>query len=296
MSSTRLVERVEFSGRVLRLPGGPVVRGALLCGPSSANRRRYRREAFAGDRIKRYENRPVYLNHGDGRSGRTYQDRIATIRNPRHRQDGMPIADIVVNPAHPYADAFLWDAEHNPQVIGMSHVARCKTSAASDGWEEVEEVCEVESVDVVTDPATTRGLFESAARPRTSSFSEWVIRHPKSTTKQIAFARRVCREVAASLDDVDAGQSVRTGFLHAALDVFRKAIDGELELADALERLERLMKTHAATKDELADADPLDSIDTDDNGRADAAEGRRRRESKLIPGWDAGRARLVPAW
>lgn len=168
MPTVRLTERVVFQGGKVRRPGVdgyagayPIVEGVLICGAKSANKRRYLPEAFAGDRIHRYKNRPVFLNHGKGRESRQYQDKVATLENERIRSDGMPVGDLAVNPRHPFAEAFLWDAEHKPNSCGMSHVAHCETREASDGWTEVTEVVEVESVDVVVDPATTKGLHES---------------------------------------------------------------------------------------------------------------------------------------
>lgn len=151
--------------RVDRTGPYPRLIGVSLCGPNSANRRRYKREAFAGNRINRYANRPVFLNHGKGRGeSRQYQDKIGTLENPRLRADGFPVADIAINSGHPFSEAFLWDATHKPNSIGMSHVASCATTVAADGFEEIGEILEVESVDVVLDPATVAGLFEQIQR------------------------------------------------------------------------------------------------------------------------------------
>src|SRR5687767_1782926 len=111
MGRKLITERLAFSGgRVDRTGPRPVVREVLLCGPESANKRRYQREAFAGERIKRYAGVPVYLNHGEPRKSRRYEDRIAKVVNPRHRaSDGMPVGDLEVRPKHPYAETFLDD-------------------------------------------------------------------------------------------------------------------------------------------------------------------------------------------
>ncbi len=170
MATQLIAERFGFSGGKVRRDGpSPVIEGVLLCGPQSANRRRYRVEAFAGERVKLYDGRIVFLNHGKGSEahGRDYQDKIAVVENARHRADGMPLGDLAVNPKHPYAETFLWDAEHQPKSCGMSHVARCQTEPGADGWEDVTEILEALSVDVVVDPATTQGLYESKS-------DEWI--------------------------------------------------------------------------------------------------------------------------
>jgi len=165
MIAHALIEETRLlASRVDRSGPSPVVRGVLLCGPTSANRRRYLREAFAPPGRKLYENRPVFLNHaGRGRTGSRYEDMIATIRNERRRADGMPVGDLVVNARHPFAETFLHDAEHNPTACGLSHHVDPGQyeGRVVGGVLEITRVKSVRSVDVVTDPATTRGLFES---------------------------------------------------------------------------------------------------------------------------------------
>lgn len=179
MATKKLIsERFAYEGGAVDRTAGPnpIVRGVLLCGPISANRRRYGKEAFAGDRVKRYADKPVYLNHGNGRDDRRYEDQLGWVRNPRHRADGMPVGDIEVKKSHPFAETFLNDAEHNPRAVGMSHVAHCTTRPATDGWEDVTEMIEAESVDVVTSPATTKGLFNHENRDRGSTVPQTTLR------------------------------------------------------------------------------------------------------------------------
>ena len=56
----------------------------------------------------------------------------------------------------------MWDAEHAPENVGFSHNVLARTARQGDGVV-VEEITKVQSVDLVADPATTRGLFEAAA-------------------------------------------------------------------------------------------------------------------------------------
>ncbi|HJZ59069.1 MAG TPA: hypothetical protein VKE74_29260 [Gemmataceae bacterium] len=71
--NNRIVEKFDFSaGRVDRSGPRPLICGVLLCGAVSANRRRYKAEAFAGKRIQCYADRPVYINHGNGRTDNSY--------------------------------------------------------------------------------------------------------------------------------------------------------------------------------------------------------------------------------
>ncbi|MGO9597438.1 MAG: hypothetical protein ACLP7Q_05395, partial [Isosphaeraceae bacterium] len=54
------------------------------------------------------------------------------------------------------------DAEHAAENVGFSHNVEARTSRRGDRVV-VEAILRVQSVDLVADPATTRGLFESAA-------------------------------------------------------------------------------------------------------------------------------------
>jgi hypothetical protein len=53
----------------------------------------------------------------------------------------------------------VWDAEHAPQNVGMSHNVLARTSRDDEGTV-VEAITKVQSIDLVADPATTNGLYE----------------------------------------------------------------------------------------------------------------------------------------
>jgi hypothetical protein len=155
-----------------------VIRGVKILGSTSRNRRTYRPEAMAAA-VALYEGAKVNVNHPKGSplGPRDYQDRIGVIRNARiEGPDGL-FADLHFNPKHALAEQLLWDAEHAAENVGFSHNAEARTSRAGDNVV-VEEILCVRSVDLVADPATTQGLFESAgeavpaqARPEPASLS-----------------------------------------------------------------------------------------------------------------------------
>lgn len=200
----RLVERVTFEHlRVGGTDAAPVVEGVLLCGPVSANRRRYLKKAFEGDRVKRYNDAPVFADHDDG--VRSYKVQIGTIQNARHRADGMPIGDIAVNPEKELGRAFVWDARHKPKACGMSHVAHCETTRANDGWDDVTELVKVESVDVISagNAATTHALNESSRRRTVANFSlkKFVERFgAKWGAARWHAATKLCEDMGAAAD------------------------------------------------------------------------------------------------
>lgn len=155
------------SMRVDRVLG--VIRGVKILGLESRNGRSYLPEALA-EAAPLYEEAKVNVNHpkGNPAAPRDYQDRIGTIRNVTMRPEAGLFGDLHFNPKHALAEQLIWDAEHAPENVGFSHNVEAKLGRRGDRAM-VEAILRVQSVDLVADPATTRGLFESAettqARP-----------------------------------------------------------------------------------------------------------------------------------
>jgi hypothetical protein len=140
-----------------------VIRGVKLLGLESRNGRTYLPEALA-QAAPLYENAKVNVNHPKGNpSGpRDYQDRIGTIRQVTIRAGEGLFGDFCFNPKHALAEQLMWDAEHAAENVGFSHNVEARVGRRGDRVV-VEAITRVQSVDLVADPATTRGLFESAA-------------------------------------------------------------------------------------------------------------------------------------
>ena len=156
-----LCEFVDSRGVAVRVDRqAGVLRGVKLLGLESRNGRTYRPEALA-QAAALYEGAKVNVNHPKGGpyAPRDYQDRMGVIRNVAARADGL-YGDFHFNPKHALAEQLLWDAEHAPENVGFSHHVEARTARSGDRVT-VEEILRVQSVDLVADPATTRGLFES---------------------------------------------------------------------------------------------------------------------------------------
>jgi hypothetical protein len=139
-----------------------VIRGVKILGLHSRNGRSYLPEALAGA-AGLYEEAKVNVNHPKGNPGgpRDYQDRIGVIRNVAVRCGEGLFADFHFNPKHALAEQLVWDAEHAPENVGFSHNVQAQTRRQGDRLV-VEAITKVQGVDLVADPATTRGLFESS--------------------------------------------------------------------------------------------------------------------------------------
>ena len=161
-----LQEFVDSRGVALRIDRAEgVLRGVKLLGHESRNGRRYLPEALASA-AGLYEGAKVNVNHS--KSGplvaRDYQDRIGVVRNVTARSAEGLFGDLHFNPKHALAEQLLWDAEHAPENVGFSHNVQARTSRQGEQTV-VEAILHVQSVDLVADPATTRGLFESDDGP-----------------------------------------------------------------------------------------------------------------------------------
>ena len=255
----RISERVAapFSGCQVDREAG-VLRGALICGPSSANERDYLPGAFGDGR--RYEGRSIYVDHADARTGRALRDKIGWWAGVSIRPDGMPVGDAHLLKSHPLYAQVMEAAERNPGLMGFSHVARCRTRYEA-GREKVESVEEVESVDLVAEPATTRGLFESKrSRPvglTPQQFAEAIARHPKTSTRQVARAKRLAEDMggygmadapvadAAPADDGDTDGAITAAFESGIMALVRKAMSEGMDKKAVLKKVGKLLEGHA---------------------------------------------------
>jgi hypothetical protein len=148
-----------------------VLYGVKIIGCESRNGRHYPNDTLRSA-IPLYENSKVNLDHPDGdpRKSRSYHARFGVIRNVHLREHEGLYADFWFNPKHTIAEQLLWDAEHAPDNVGFSHnveaVVKRQHSTAL-----VEKIVAVRSVDLVADPASTQGLFESESSPAHASGS-----------------------------------------------------------------------------------------------------------------------------
>ncbi len=140
-----------------------VIRGVKILGLQSRNGRTYLPKAI-DSAAQLYENAKVNVNHpkGNPTGPRDYQDRIGVIRNVVVRTGEGLFADFQFNPKHVLAEQLAWDAEHAPENVGFSHNVQAQTTRRGRQVV-VEAITRVQSVDLVADPATTAGLFESNA-------------------------------------------------------------------------------------------------------------------------------------
>jgi len=160
MSATKIERLREITlgggGRVDRENG--VIHGVRVLGPTSRNGRRYLPEAIRGA-VGLYEGLQVNLDHSPNE--RSVKDRAGWLQNARVGTAGDLRADFCYFKSDATAAKICEAAERNPAAFGFSHHAEGKTRREGDTVL-VEQITRVFSVDVVSAPATSNGLFEQA--------------------------------------------------------------------------------------------------------------------------------------
>jgi hypothetical protein len=220
-----------------------VIRGVKLLGLESSNGRTYLKEPVARA-IGLYEGAKVNVDHPHDKPDgpRSYGDRMGIVENVRIEQGAGGLrGDFRANPKHALWEQLAWDAEHSPQSVGFSHNIVGKTSTKG-GKTVVEEISRVTSVDLVADPATTRGLFEEISHREedtdvsdTLTLSSLETDYPAlvETIEQRAVEKYVNSEGQKERDEAlkEALEKVDKYEATAALDKKRRKIDAAIEEA-----------------------------------------------------------------
>lgn len=148
-----------------------VVREVKVLGRESSNGREYSEQAMS-DAAKLYEGAEVNIDHDrkEPHRERGLLEGFGVLRNVSRRADGV-YADLHYLKSHPAANVFLERADRFPEKIGLSHNADGKANRRG-GKTIVESISRVNSVDVVRNPATNKGLFESKDRTMSKTIRE----------------------------------------------------------------------------------------------------------------------------
>jgi hypothetical protein len=244
-----------------------VIEGVKILGLKSRNGRRYTREALQ-KAVALYDGQHVNVDHLAPGQQRAYAQRIGRISDPKLREDGL-YGTLQINPKHQLAEQLFYDAQHMPENVGLSHDAEGSVVGHDDNDIVVEEITRVKSVDLVSDPATTRGLFESETlhptdtKPMTKTIREIVDAHP--TIKETALLKHLIEEepMMAELPveapaEADPNEEVKGALKKAAAAIVSKWFDNEMEDSAAMKKLKELkgMKDKAAADEEPAAAVP----------------------------------------
>jgi len=144
--------------------GAILVRNVKALGFKSLNGREYTESAMENG-AELYEGVQIYRNHitpEERQAGcRFVENLMGQCTNPRHIRESREIRlDIKVLKDFEAGEQLLSIVKQMPEIAGFSHNAQGKMRKEND-IEMVEEITDVMSLDLVTSPATTNGIFES---------------------------------------------------------------------------------------------------------------------------------------
>lgn len=223
-----------------------------------------------------YEGRFVNINHTkDGQNSSAY-DRLGRIVNVRKERDGL-YGDLEILKSHPLAGAVFEAAERMPGVYGLSHrIERGDYRGRRIGRNgvKVESIQRVQSLDLVADPATVSGLFESrrkSVKLTLKSLAESL----KATRPQYARALVEMAEAGilspdTSMPEELPAESSGSDHEQAILDACKACIDDSgLPINEKMAKIRKLLSLAGG------EAEPEkggDDMDTEKGGRKESVD------------------------
>lgn len=189
---------LEYSRAGVR---GNVIEGVKIIGTRSAHGWTYP-PAVLEEAIPLYESSPVFISHPDAREkrqgSRQLRDHLGNLENVSGNGDGL-FGDLSVRLSHPLAGQILEEATRSAS-FGLSHNAQVELNADQT---EVTSIAEVNSVDLVDDPATTQNLFEenAVAQNKEERSVLQIVQESKSLDELVG----TLKKLLAQLESNDAG-------------------------------------------------------------------------------------------
>ncbi len=221
--------------KALKVVDGLISAGKLI-GNASVNGRQYSDPVIA-EGISRYDGAKVYLNHPTDRNpgDRDFNDWVGVVENATAKRGG-GWGDIRLRQEHPRYKEICEAVEKFPKHFGLSHVADID-SEKRGAVEHVTRIGEVFSVDIVTDPATTNGIFESRDTTMKKKTIKQVLESTKGSTS--VFRKVIAEMVEAGVmpetaevsvpDSAGEDESIKAGIMAAIAKKLESATPDELK-------------------------------------------------------------------
>jgi hypothetical protein len=233
-----------------------VIFGVKIIGLSSVNGNEYPITVLE-QAIPLYEGAAVFINHPSAEEAevRELYDHFGTLHNVYEEEDGL-YGDLFYKKSHELADKIVDAAEKKPREFGLSHNAQIVTeNGLAKG--KVSQILRVRSVDLVSNPATTKGLFEEnqMAKDKVNPVLEEETVDP----------------VAAS--EPDPSEAVRGSFRSKIMKIID---DAGMDNAAKLEKISALLDAADQAIEAVSDSMPEDTKESADEGKL-ALEVRRLR-------------------
>jgi len=161
MSFEQIIESMRVT-KSSKISEDGVLKDVHILGLKSKNGYTYAMEAITGV-YKDYVGLDIYLNHKEpttsAAADRDVTTKVGYILDTIVVESVGMKGDIQFNPEHPYFPAIKWWVEHQPKKLGFSHVAEARMDNATKTMIAIRKP---KSVDLVSNPATTSGIFSES--------------------------------------------------------------------------------------------------------------------------------------
>lgn len=187
------------------------IRSVKICGHESENGRYYTKSALEAA-VRLYEGKRINADHpARADDERPIDNTIGYFQNVRYdgqEPTGGLYGDLVLlNPSLPICESILKAAEQNPSLFGCSHNADISGYYDDSGKNIVVSIDKVRSVDLVSEPATTKSIFESIQRGKpmkllrlTLTESKLAKRYPKTLKRVLEMEGGDAMDMTGVLD------------------------------------------------------------------------------------------------
>ncbi|HMF12669.1 MAG TPA: hypothetical protein VKE94_10200, partial [Gemmataceae bacterium] len=192
-------------------------------------------------------------------------------------------------------------AERMDGAIGASHNAIGEGADDADGVFVVQHIAEVRSVDLVTEPATTKGLFEQRGRQPVAikikqlfenswkKYARRVTKRPRLAGYMKALVEQDDEDLmdqdAEGLDEVptDSDDALSSGFEAAVSAIVSKCLGGEEDPAGCIKEIAKLLKAHHKLTNgaDTAEEDIEEEDEEEPVKKKEEAEEQRQRIQRL---------------
>jgi hypothetical protein len=218
---------------------------------------------------------------------RSIFDTFGVLHNPRIEGDDT-WADLHYLKTHPLAESVLEDVERGLGVYGLSHNA----TAAKEHFDRnakrlvIDEIGAVRSVDLVDRPATNRNLWESSSgeptvATKTVKYSLRSIlesQRSRFSKNRLGYMDRLLEAeddpdmkkcIAEEYEedqpaDLGPDDQIRTAFQSSIMSMVEKALGGDMDMKECLNKIKQLMTTHGKLT-EQDEPDPIEESEEDED-------------------------------
>jgi len=215
-----------------------IIRGVKLLGVRSKNRRDYETPGVRESGKKLLSGAAIYIDHPPtATTPRSYRDKFGVVGSVIEHVPGKGhFGDIHFNPKNPVAEQFIWDVLHAPKSFGMSINSSVKYAdngrRNKAGDQVVESIEMLRSLDVVTRPGTTDGIFEHQVEEEIMNLKDLQEKHPELVKELLESNSKTVTEQA----ELDAAKK-EAADLKARLDALESERAAEKLKADVTEEI-----------------------------------------------------------